>query len=238
MARAVPRATGLAASMILFLAAGCGRAGSGAVAEAGDGAAIGEAGPPEHAADGGRVDAATVGAMASCPATPPRPASPCASGAACSWGDHPLPECRTHAVCTTTLNWTAISPPTYCGGLEPGCPAAAPATFPATCPSTTLTCVYGGATRCSCTPCLGPSFGAPNPQACPMNQPVGTPVWFCVAPPALAPPCPAVVPNDGTPCDVPAGVSCPPAHCGDPFTVVCRNGRWRWTTDTTAPCPG
>jgi hypothetical protein len=45
------------------------------------------------------------------------------------------------------------------------------------------------------------------------------------------------VPNDGAPCNVPETVACPRAYCGSPFTVVCRDGRWRWTTDAmSSPC--
>jgi hypothetical protein len=36
---------------------------------------------------------------------------------------------------------------------------------------------------------------------------------------------------------VPETVACPRASCGYPFTVVCTNGRWHWTTDYTPPCP-
>jgi hypothetical protein len=70
-----------------------------------------------------------------------------------------------------------------------------------------------------------------------MDQPIGTLLWSCDGPPILGPECPSVVPNDGTPCNVAATVACPRARCGSPFTVVCTNGRWHWTTDYTPPCP-
>jgi hypothetical protein len=88
-------------------------------------------------------------------------------------------------------------------------------------------------------PCTCPLVGPPGPPChhCGMDQPIGTLLWNCDGPGDLGPECPALVPNDGAPCNVPETVACPRARCGSPFTVVCRNGRWRWDTDYTPPCP-
>jgi len=50
----------------------------------------------------------------------------------------------------------------------------------------------------------------------------------------LASPCPAVVPNQGAPCNLPPEIACPRASCG--LEVTCRNGVWHWATN--ASCPG
>jgi hypothetical protein len=58
--------------------------------------------------------------------------------------------------------------------------------------------------------------------------PVGTKIWYCGQPFALDAKCPAVVPNDGTPCNVPFDVHCPRGWCSS-LDVACVEGRWKWS---------
>jgi len=181
---------------------------------------------------------ATPGAV--CPATVPVQRTLCpAALPGCTWGTHPQPECRTRGSCGADGTWSIVPPPSYCGGLAAGCPATPPSTSSLACSEQGLTCVYADSSRCTCVPCNCPAVGPPGPPCvhCPEGQPLGMPLWSCQRAPVLNPPCPAVVPNDGTPCDLPPGTACPPAYCGSSFTVVCIGGRWRWTHDPSAPCP-
>jgi hypothetical protein len=66
---------------------------------------------------------------------------------------------------------------------------------------------------------------------------MGTPLWSCTTTPALAPPCPSSVPNDGTPCALPEGTNCPQSSCFylTGTNVRCTGGFWRWSAPNICP---
>jgi hypothetical protein len=209
--------------------------GSGGGGSSGADAAKDSAGMDGSAGGGG----GTGGRAGDCPSAIPSQGTPCSpAGTTCTWGDQPHRDCRTRGVCGADGRWNIIPPPSYCAGSAAGCLQAMPALY-TTCQDQTLVCLYPEATRCRCLPCACPASGPPGPPChrCRMDQPIGTPLWLCDGRGTFDPECPSVVPNDGTPCNVPETVACPRARCGSPFTVVCRNGRWRWEMDYTPPCP-
>jgi len=65
--------------------------------------------------------------------------------------------------------------------------------------------------------------------------PVGTLEWSCSPPPTLTPPCPTLVPNEGTPCEIDPNVHCPWGLCYR-LDVACVDGRWVWSHPFTG-CP-
>jgi hypothetical protein len=97
-----------------------------------------------------------------------------------------------------------------------------------TCPDGTLGCAYPNGTSCSCTVCCD-SIGCTT--LC-NGAPEGSLNWECTPGPVLEPPCPAIAPNDGTPCSLPAGTACPASTCG--IDIACDGQRWHWAyaTDT------
>jgi hypothetical protein len=149
-----------------------------------------------------------------CPLSPPTGSASCAGVPdqfQCTYGDSVRPDCRIAWICSNgsweTTGNTCIEP-ADCGSSEPG-----PQTV---CANMGDVCTYGDSI-CFC--------GCGGGVAC--LPPVD---WSCNGPPTT-PGCPAVVPNDGTPCNVP-GVQC---DYGEPCTqtnavVACSNGLWLWNT--------
>src|SRR5262249_1279928 len=137
----------------------------------------------------------------------------------CTYGDHPLVECRTSAGCGNGA-WTVTPPPTACTELAPGCPSSVPNGGACTAPQTTRgvhrTISRGCATCCNelgCNVVCG-------------SEPQGSKVWGCA--PALSGNefCPGVIPNRGAPCEAPSGTACRTDSCG--LNVTCENGAWKW----------
>jgi len=149
-----------------------------------------------------------------CPLSPPTGSTSCAGAPdqfQCTYGDSVRPDCRAAWICTNG-SWEATGSaciePTDCGSSEPG-----PETV---CANMGDVCTYGDSI-CFCG-CGGGPVCAP---------PVD---WSCNGPPTT-PGCPAVVPNDGTPCDA-AGVQCNYGkQCTSTNAVVaCSDGLWLWNT--------
>jgi hypothetical protein len=180
----------------------------------------------------------TGGRAGDCPATMPAQGAACPAGVrTCTWGDQPQKDCRTRGSCGADGRWNITSAPAYCAGLAAGCAQTAPVLY-SVCQDQTLVCLYPDGMKCSCVPCNCPPAGPPGPcQRCAMGQPLGTPSWLCDGRGTFDPECPSLIPNDGTPCNLPETVACPRPHCGSSFTVVCRNGRWLWTSDPRPLCP-
>jgi len=83
-------------------------------------------------------------------------------------------------------------------------------------------CWYGDGTHCWCSACEGGS-------QFPVCRPIDPPQWNCDS---LAPGCPIVMPQAGTPCSTP-GASCGP-NCTLPIT--CEGGLWHWGQDLCPIC--
>jgi hypothetical protein len=163
----------------------------------------------------------TTSSVMSCPSVEPSAGGSCAAeaaGFACTYGDSVRPECRNLYVCNEGM-WEAtgsacVSPPAG------DCPASQPSAQ-TTCANMGDVCTYGD-TICACS-CGG---GACIPPI----------AWLCTPPPTTSG-CPAVVPNDGTPCSVP-GVQCTYGNvCSiSGAQVTCTSGLWSW--DMMIACAG
>ena len=204
---------------------GGGVAGGGAGAGgAGTGGGAGRAGSGGNAGSGG----GTCAECGFCPATPPTDGTPCALPPGlqywgCAFTNDPDLTCRPQSQCSCTLangaactdptlaTWRTSAPPARCTTLDPGC-GATPADA---CTAIAARCPYPDGTVCACneagkacTPLIG---GAPG----------------------LVPPCPNVVPNAGTSCDLPDGTICGQNTCDISSSgfekATCSGGVWRWT---------
>lgn len=138
-------------------------------------------------------------------------------GFRCSYGSSVRTDCRSAVVCKSG-QWTGEM--SACS-QSTGCPK------PSTLPSGQCTgndgafCTYGD-TVCGCGACLlsGPCMAPPLK-------------WQCIGPPT-GPGCPAVAPNDGTPCNHP-GAQCSYGFVcsGAGAQVECKNGLWYWSPVTS-----
>jgi hypothetical protein len=156
----------------------------------------------------------------SCPGSEPTEGASCAGAPAelrCTYGASVRPECRSVWLCTAgswTTTHSACAPTgNDCGTTEP-----APQTV---CTTMGDLCVYGDSI-CYC--------GCGGGPAC--ISPID---WKCADPPTT-PGCPAVVPNDGTPCTADGvqctyGTTCTPSGA----QLSCTGGRWFWNLNI--PCP-
>jgi len=146
-----------------------------------------------------------------CPASPPTGTS-CAGVPdqfQCTYGESVRPDCRTSSICDNGTWETAGGEcigPADCGSVEPGSQTV--------CTNMGDVCTYSESI-CYCGCGGGPACVSPID-------------WKCAAPPTT-PGCPAIAPNDGTPCTA-AGVEC---TYGTPCTpsnavVSCTNGLWLW----------
>jgi hypothetical protein len=207
-------------------AAGRGATGTGGAAGAGGagtGGGAGRAGSGGNAGSGG----ATCAQCGFCPATPPTDGTPCAVPPGlqywiCTFTNDPDPTCRPQSQCSciatngaactdlTLATWRTTVPPTRCTTPDPGC-GATPADA---CTAIAARCPYPDGTVCSCnevgkpcTPLIGGASG-------------------------LVPPCPNVVPNAGTSCDLPDGTICGQNTCDIASSgfeeAVCSGGVWKW----------
>jgi hypothetical protein len=64
---------------------------------------------------------------------------------------------------------------------------------------------------------------------------VGTAEWYCGKAGPLPLPCPALVPNEGTSCEVSPTVHCPRGICGG-LDVACVDGAWSWSFAPPSTC--
>jgi hypothetical protein len=195
---------------------GTGGASGGTGASAGTGASggssgttggTGAAGGASGGAGGTNTDAGSDAARPACPSSPPSD-SICAEGLSCSYGDHPLADCRDRYVCTAGGTWLsthpACAPPPACATL-PEFPV-----FGMACAPHGQDCFLDGGIYCRCAKC--PTCTEPQ--------------WTCQAP--LTPPCPGLLPNLGQPCS--HSGSCEYGSCAieSKTRVICDDGTWTW----------
>jgi hypothetical protein len=163
----------------------------------------------------GPTSTGTGGPTDPCPAVQPQGGACSApEGFRCSYGDSVRPDCRSAVVCTSGQWLATISicaQPLLCPK-----PSAPPAGADCTGDEGAF-CAYGD-TVCGCSACLGGPCMVP---------PI---LWQCNGPPT-GPGCPAVVPNDGTPCNTPG------AECSYGFIctsagalAICQGGLWLWSS--------
>jgi len=173
--------------------------------------------------DGG-VDGGTGGIPGvGCPATFPTSGGTCAPpNLLCTYGTAPRPECRDRAQCQGGA-WAAM--PTICTTSTTGCPATPPAqTGTVACPGPMVgqTCEYpdnGNGVECRCA-----------------GDPTQTGLYVCNRPTAPDAPCPAKLPNAGTPCDTATfqGIVCAYPCAGALYlfgerATCSTSGIWIWT---------
>lgn len=160
-----------------------------------------------------------TGGNSPCPAAEPSSGkAPCSTpDFRCTYGDSVPPECRHEWICTggfwtTTKDVCIEPPPDVCGGAEPATGSMCNGFDGAV-------CTYGD-DICLCSACSG--------GPCMMNA-----AWSCAKPPAG---CPAVVPNDGSPCSQP-GADCTYGFpCGNSGAhVKCAGGLWKWSDEIACP---
>ncbi len=162
---------------------------------------------------GGSVD------TGGCPTSRPNAGSSCAGVTdqlQCTYGDTVRPDCRVEIFCDGG-SWqeagTTCLQAADCGTVEPAAHAV--------CETMGDTCTYGD-TICYCG-CGGGLCAVPTQ-------------WQCSGPPTT-PGCPAIVPNDGSPCSSDGtqctyGTPCTPSG----VAVACTGGNWVW--DTMVVCAG
>lgn len=162
----------------------------------------------------------STGAAASstgCPASAPAEGSSCPKpDLRCSFGDSVTADCRDVYACTTR-GW--YKPPSQCDGTPDACAADQPIGQDCS-GSHGMACLQNGTSLCLCSECPeGDGAGAPCHETPAM--------WSCARPPNA--PCPAVIPNDGTPCSA-EGASCtygfPCVRSGG--KAACQSGVWTW----------
>jgi hypothetical protein len=131
------------------------------------------------------------------------------NGFRCTYGDSVRPDCRVEWSC---LGGQWLTQNGSCG--QGPCAGSEPATG-TVCTNMGDVCVYGDSI-CECG-CGGGFCGMPVD-------------WQCSGPPTT-PGCPAVVPNDGTPCSA-NGLQCTYGNvCMQSSAMVsCKNGLWLWNT--------
>jgi hypothetical protein len=219
----------------LVAGAACGSAGApaGTVGGAGGGSG-GSRGQAGNLATGGSSGTADGGATTAlvCPASAFAPGSECTTVMQCTWGNDPLPECRSSATCDGA-RWSYAAPAPYCPTFPP-CPGAMPGQQ--RCSDTSLTCIYRQERAvCLCLPCQCALPTCDRP--CQLRQPLGEPQFYCQGWDGDAPgSCPALAPNAGTPCNVPPDAVCRIGACGQ-INASCVNGIWRWSEPTRACSP-
>lgn len=152
-----------------------------------------------------------------CPPTDPTVMAACApEGLRCSYGESVVPECRRGYRCLDG-GWQVdglgcLDGPPECGIPDPD---------GATCDVQSALCV-DGERFCVCGPCGG--AGCPDP-------PWG---WSCGGVQG-DPACPAVIPNDGTPCSQ-DGLDCYyGVMCASDRSITCEGGEWVWAEPMACP---
>jgi hypothetical protein len=149
-----------------------------------------------------------------CPASAPA-GQPCTTpDLRCTYGDSVRPECRNEWICN---GGTWVTTKALCLAAPPGeCTTTVP-TDGTVCTTDGTVCDYPDGTLCLCNACSTGPCAAPPPK------------WECTPPPT-GPGCPAIVPNDGSPCSAPEGTQCTYGiPCGPSGAIAtCTNGAWLW----------
>jgi hypothetical protein len=187
-------------------ASGSGLFGLGADGGSPDGSPSGDAGARDVSAD-------SPPWPSGCPRVQPTEGAACPKNALrCSFGDSPIPECRSAFYCNGT-RWLRSDTFGSCPSTA-GCPGAPQSDLQCTKPGEV--CPYSDGTLCRCGTdvCSG-----------------GTSTWHCTSPSTRPVGCPAIIPNEGEPCTL-VNTRCDyePA-----VTAVCDDGAWSWLPPG---CPG
>jgi hypothetical protein len=159
------------------------------------------------------VDEGPAGTCSPCPSTIPRDGDVCLEpGLECTYGGGPRPECRVGALCNALGAWEVTRPDCTMVAV---CPSSLP-TNDTFCDATLEgpICEYGERI-CVCSNCSSGVCGTDG-------------YWNCTEPPL--PPCPALPPNAGQPCDM-SGGGCHYGACGGDsrsVSATCDDGLWHW----------
>jgi hypothetical protein len=206
---------------------GTGGSGTGGTGTGGTGAGSGG-----RAGGGTGGGAGGTGVPVPCPASMPVAGAACTGDANCTFGDDPSLLCRPRARCAGG-SWVVMPAPGYCTApRDPLCPSDGPASVPQC--TLGMSCFYSPR-LCACRPC---QCNVPGCYPSCGGQPMNTPTWDCTAAQGPgAPPCPAIIPNDGARCELPEDTACPASSCYPQFgyDVRCTGGVWRWTMRNLCP---
>ncbi len=207
----IPRMRSTLAFGLCALLAACG----GSLTTPDDGGTGNDSGPGSDAGKDGSPGQ-DGGAGPGCPASPPASGGACSPESIdCEYGSSPRPDCNQQFQCVGG-HWQDHSSGTICPPPT-DCPSTYASITPGNdCNPDGLACAYPGDGTCFCTT----NFGVQKQ----------TPAWLCVAATSQ---CPSPRPDIGSACSQP-GQQCDYGSCQGGAALSCTGGVW---TQVSTPCP-